>query len=325
MKTMKKWQIALLIILAIIIILLLIYHKAVWTIGMNLFQPMIELDESDNWTGGTYDRVSYGDLDSQYIDLYVPKTDVPAPLFVLVHGGGFVSGDSQTRQAQFMYRYFRDHGFACASINYRLAGEAPFPAAIEDVGAAVKFLGQHADQYGYNAERVAIWGESAGGYLASYEAISEDEVNIVALVDYYGVTDFLSTEEQFKTQGIPKFILKIANTWISDSCEGYPSYEEYWLRKPYADWTEERQAASVVWQAEHNAKNPALRSLIYHGDADMTVPDAQSALLYNALAHTYGEGNVKLQLFHGYMHAADRFYTNQQLSEVELFLNEVLR
>ena len=323
---MKKWQIMLLMILAVIAVLLILFHKLVWLIGCNLFQPALPLDENAEWTGGTYNRVYYGESEAQYADLYVPNTDEPSPLFVLVHGGGFVSNDAQSRQAQFMYRYFRDHGYACASVNYRLAAEAPFPAAIEDVGAAVKYLGQHAGEFGYNAEKVAIWGESAGGYLAAYEAISETEVNIAALVDFYGCTDFLTMEEQFEALGIPKLVRTIANSWAVGALEGFSSCEEYWLRKPYAEWSEElKKTASVVWQAEHNAKNPSLRSLIYHGDADMTVPDAQSAALFSALKHACGEGNVKYERFHGYMHAADRFYSDERLSEVESFIREVIK
>ena len=53
--------------------------------------------------------------------------------------GGFVYNDSQSRQAQLMYRYFRDHGYACASVNYRLAQEAAFPAGVEDVKSAIRF------------------------------------------------------------------------------------------------------------------------------------------------------------------------------------------
>jgi len=129
---------------------------------------------TDPWTDGQeLTRISYAeDSDSQYLDLYLPEGEEKPPLFVLVHGGGFVFGDSQTRQVQWMYRYFRDHGYACATVNYRLAQEAAYPAAVEDVKAAVRFLRANAGVYGYDADKIAIWGESAGGYLATMAAVT---------------------------------------------------------------------------------------------------------------------------------------------------------
>ena len=92
------------------------------------------------WTGGkSYKNVQYSEVSaSDYLNLYVPDDDNPPPLLVLVHGGGFVTNDCESRQAQLMYQYFRDHGWACATVNYRLAQEAFFPAAVEDVKCAVR-------------------------------------------------------------------------------------------------------------------------------------------------------------------------------------------
>ena len=208
-----------------------INHKATYAVFKNLTARKLKLDENAPWSGGRiYEHLPYaGDSESQYLDLYIPnigqdleqdpeqdsrqdtKPGFEKPgLFVMVHGGGFIAGDSQSRQSILMYRYFRDHGYACASINYRLAQEAPFPAGVEDVKAAVRFLQSHADEYGYDASRTAIWGESAGGYLAMTEAFSnenefmgvryrgqdEDDAagkfyagEAAILIDYYGAAD----------------------------------------------------------------------------------------------------------------------------------------
>ena len=80
--------------------------------------------------------------------------------------GGFVYNDSQSRQAQLMYRYFRDHGYACASVNYRLAQEAAFPAGVEDVKSAIRFLRANAEKYGYDPERFAIWESQLGVFIS---------------------------------------------------------------------------------------------------------------------------------------------------------------
>ena len=167
-----------LLIVTVILLLLLMYRKAFYMTVRNLTAKKLSLDASTDWSGGeSYLKVPYAsDSESQYLDLYVPSNVENPELYVIVHGGGFITGDSQTRQAQFMYRYFRDHGYACATVNYRLAQEAPFPAGLEDVKAAVRFLRSHAEEYGYSTDHVSIFGESAGGYLASMTAASTSSV-----------------------------------------------------------------------------------------------------------------------------------------------------
>ena len=128
-KTKKKklWPWVLLALLLILALALVVNRYTVRQVWCNLTSPTLKLDESTDWAGGrTWEHLAYAsDSEAQYVDLYVPDTpEQPAPLFVLIHGGGFIANDAQSRQAQFLYRYFRDHGFACASVNYRLSAEA---------------------------------------------------------------------------------------------------------------------------------------------------------------------------------------------------------
>ena len=69
-------------------------------------------------------------------------------------------------------------GLACATIDYRLAGEAIWPAQRDDVNAAIDFIAAHADQYGIDADRVGIWGESAGAHLALMAAMTNPHVKL---------------------------------------------------------------------------------------------------------------------------------------------------
>ena len=321
----SRWKPILGLLILVLAAICIMEQHLIWTVWQNLTQKTIPLAQGDAWAGGKYTRLMYGDDQDQYVDLYVPDSEEKVPLFVLVHGGGFVSGDSQTRQTQFMYRYFRDHGFACASVNYRLAGRAKFPAAIEDVRSAVQYLVRHETEYGYDAEHIAIWGESAGGYLAAYEAITEDQADISALVDYYGVMDFPSMERQFAEQGIPGWILNIGNSWIQKACEGFASCEEYWIGTEKKNWTDELLLrSSVVRMARAKDAGGSLKTLILHGDADITVPYAQSAALAEALETVYGRENVSFQLLHGFNHASELFYTQERLHEVEIFVLEAM-
>ena len=324
---MKKLKYVILALLAALLLLAAVNHRLTRTLYQNLTAPRLSLDQSGDWESGSALRVYYGENTAQYVDLYVPDTAGKAapPLFVLVHGGGFISNDAQSRQAQFMYRYFRDRGFACASVNYRLAQEAPYPGACDDVAAAVRFLAAHASAYGYDGEKIAIWGESAGGYLATREALTETEVQISALVSYYGAYDFEAFEPQFREQGIPKWIRTVANYWSIGKLEGFASCEEYWMRKAYSDWSEvEKREFSVQAIAESGMANPELRVLLVAGTADITVPPAQTLNLAAALEARYGADAVSLILREGLGHADDRLYSEELLAEVEAFLREAL-
>ena len=178
-KPRLLWKIlkALLLLLLVVVLFAGISaRRCLPIIWQNLTVSHLPDPATKEWEGGKiYSHIPYAaESESQYLDLYVP--DIPSPqLFVLIHGGGFVAGDADTRQVRFMYDYFRDHGYACASINYRLAGEAPFPAAVCDCKAAIRFLRFHAADYGYDGEKLAVFGESAGGYLALLCSGTTDE------------------------------------------------------------------------------------------------------------------------------------------------------
>jgi len=106
---------------------------------------------------------------SQRLDLFIPAAlSKPAPLLVWIHGGGWREGDKRGHPM----RAFAEHGFAIASINYRLTGEAVFPAQIDDVRAALKWLRAHATEYGYDSNRIGIIGHSAGGHLSALLGVS---------------------------------------------------------------------------------------------------------------------------------------------------------
>ncbi len=110
---------------------------------------------------------------SQRLDLYFSEANLaPAPLAIYMHGGAFSSGDklriaSRNAQPYLVLAELLSRGYVVASVNYRLSGEAPFPAAIEDCKAAVRFLRANASEYGYFPDRIAAFGTSAGGTFAS--------------------------------------------------------------------------------------------------------------------------------------------------------------
>lgn len=119
-----------------------------------------------------YEDVAYGTGSGHpmYLDLMVPRkrTDKRRPVIVWVHGGGWSIAEltKKYRPSDALARAC-EMGFVCASIEYRLVTEEPFPAPIEDCKCAVRFLKAHAEELGIDPDAIGIWGESAGGQLAA--------------------------------------------------------------------------------------------------------------------------------------------------------------
>jgi acetyl esterase/lipase len=103
----------------------------------------------------------------QQLDLYIPTDRHGQPLVVYVHGGGFGHGDKAGDSVNPNNLQWLWQGYAMASINYRLAQHALWPAQIEDCKAAIRWLKAHANDYGYLPNEIAVVGESAGGHLVA--------------------------------------------------------------------------------------------------------------------------------------------------------------
>ena len=103
----------------------------------------------------------------QQIDLYIPTDREGEPLVVYIHGGGWEHGDKMGDSINPNNLQWLWQGYAMASINYRLAPGARWPAQIQDCKAAIRWLKAHAPEYGYDPQRIGVVGESAGGHLAA--------------------------------------------------------------------------------------------------------------------------------------------------------------
>ena len=100
------------------------------------------------------------------------RPDAPRPGMVFLHGGAWMFGNQKqfTRQ---MFRLSLDHDIFCMSVDYRLSGEAQFPAALHDAKCAVRWLRAHADEFSIDPERIAVAGGSAGGHLTAMVATTK--------------------------------------------------------------------------------------------------------------------------------------------------------
>lgn len=128
------------------------------------------------------------------LDLHRPADPAPAPVVVWIHGGGFQSGDRRylpdTLEPGSLFAAATSAGLAVATIDYRLSGEAHFPAQLADVSAALDYLRCHTVELGLDGERIAIWGESAGGTLAALAALTDGGLR--AAVCWYPLTDLMA-------------------------------------------------------------------------------------------------------------------------------------
>lgn len=100
------------------------------------------------------------------IRVYRPAADGPQPIVVFIHGGGFVVGSVRTHDA-LARRIARDAAAVVVSVDYRLAPEDPFPAAVDDCWSALQWTAEHAAELGGDPKRIAVAGDSAGGNLAA--------------------------------------------------------------------------------------------------------------------------------------------------------------
>jgi acetyl esterase/lipase len=150
---------------------------------------------------------------SQRLDIYMPKGVTKPPLVVWIHGGGFVFGDEDIMkydEAAKLLEVFIKNGIAVASVNYRLAQEAPFPAAGIDTKRAIRFLRANAGKYGFNPAKFATGGDSAGGYLALMAASTGNQPSpfddatdpnrrissaVSVAIDLFGNADFFEMSE----------------------------------------------------------------------------------------------------------------------------------
>jgi acetyl esterase/lipase len=149
---------------------------AVQSVGADSFAKA-SVPFADHVTG--YPELTYATLPGYRplkLDLFVPAGNGARPLVIYVHGGGWMAGGPRRSAAYSdwpkVLAALSAKGYVVASVGYRFSGEAPFPAAIQDVKAGIRWLHANAAKYGIDPARTAIWGQSAGGHLAALAGVS---------------------------------------------------------------------------------------------------------------------------------------------------------
>lgn len=246
------------------------------------------------------------------LDLYMPSGQKDPYLIVWVHGGAWRSGSKESPPLGPL-----SAGYAIASVNYRLSGEAKFPALIHDIKAAIRFLRGNAGKYGYRSDKITIWGSSAGGHLAALVGTSngdkflegelgdykKESSSVQVVVDYYGPTNFLTILKQSTPHGISVRAPAL----------------ELLLGKPVEQVTDLAKKASPVYQVDPT--DPPL--LIVHGDQDVQVPVNQSLELKAAYDKLSLPGEIKFVPGAGH---SDNIYYTKEIDDILLkFLGQHLK
>ena len=251
--------------------------------------------------------LAYGtDSPNQVVDLYAPGGDGPWPLIVAIHGGAFMWGN---RGAELPHvPGLLERGYAVASVEYRLSGEAIFPAAVQDVKQATAYLRAHAAELNLDPSFFAAWGRSAGGHLASMLGVTSGQAtefdgrggnsSVQAVVDWYGPSDFLQMDAQFLAQPPTGDVPPVQNH------DEPRSPESRWIGGPIQELPADAARANPITYVTR-AAIPLPPFFLAAGTSDHLVPHQQTLILADAL-RAHGTP-VTLQILQDARHGDMRF------------------
>ncbi len=254
------------------------------------------------------------------LDLYMPKADTdkgpgPFPTVVWVHGGGWAGGDkADINNTEISMDELRDvlldHGYAIASVNYRLTPHGTFPEPMQDIAAAVRYLKKNAGDLGLDAQRFVLGGDSAGGHLATMVAMTPDkpdlqgdigvtdpDTKVKAILGYYALYDLTQrTEDQQSVCGRSRPGAESSHGRLIGADPDSPKGE------PVA-----AKASPVTYVS---SQTPPV--LIFHGSEDCTTPPPQAERFEAALK---AAGVPTEMTIIDAPHADPRFFKTQELKD----------
>ncbi|WP_405911555.1 alpha/beta hydrolase [Streptomyces sp. NBC_00963] len=217
------------------------------------------------------------------LDLWLPGGGGPAPLVLFAHGGAWLRGrrdDMGFRLREWSpgpLARIAAEGFAVACVDYRLSGEAAFPAPLDDLGSALRWLTLRSAELGIDTGRTVVWGESAGAHLASLLALTHTGPPLAGAVVWYGPSDLTTPRGGFSPDN--------------------PATPEALLLGGAPATVPERARAASPLSRVHAGAPPFL---VVHGEDDTMVSCSHSRDLAAALDKT--DAHVDLRLIPGADH-----------------------
>jgi acetyl esterase/lipase len=262
---------------------------------------------------------------TQKLDIYLPDSgEGPFPVFAHIHGGAFMFGEKRSITLIPYLLNGLKRGYAAVDINYRLSGEAIFPAAVQDVKAAIRWLRANQTKYSLDGKRIAVCGGSAGGNLVAMLGVTgnikdfddpnlgniDQPSNVQAVVDMFGPIDFLKMDAQLEENGFGP----------GDHGEA-DSPESKYLGAKISDVPLKVERANPTTYI-HPGIPPFL---IQHGSKDRVVPVQQSIDFAKQLQDKAGYEKVSLTVIEGAEHGDPIFQTEGNIDKVFGFIDSVLK
>jgi acetyl esterase/lipase len=257
-------------------------HRLTFTAVILLFHaPLIAQQPGSSIPPGIEAKLDlpYAATDNprQRLDLFLPKERDAAkklPVLVFIHGGAWQAGSKEQGRGQLM-RFVREGKCAGVSVGYRLSQEAQWPAQIHDCKAAIRWLKAHAAEHGLDAERIVVWGSSAGGHLVAVLGTSagvpemdgklgphtDKDTRVNGVIDFFGPTDVSKMNAQ-----------RLPGTMDHDSPN---APEAKLLGAPVQTVPDKVKSANPLTYVDRT--DPPF--LMVHGEKDPLVPLGQSEIL----------------------------------------------
>lgn len=218
--------------------------------------------------------------------LVIPQDKKPHPVILYINGGGFINANKDDYMQQWLD--LAEHGYVVASMTYRVAPTSTFPAPLEDVKSAVRFLRANAEKFSIDAQHIGVFGGSAGGYLAAMAGTTNgvksfdkgDNLNyssdVQAVVDVYGVSDVTKIGADY-------------NKAVQKTHESAAATEALWVNgSPVFGGKDGGINANPEGSKAANPLTYISKKtapfLLMHGDADVLVSPSQTELLREELA-----------------------------------------
>jgi acetyl esterase/lipase len=261
---------------------------------------------------------------AQRLDIYLPESgEGPFPVIISIHGGAFMIGDKSDMQLKPMLEGLQ-RGYAVVSINYRMSDETTAPKLINDVKAAIRWVRANAQKYKMNANKIAVWGGSAGGHLSSLAGTSGDvkeledltmgnpkeSSRVQAVVDWFGPINFLTMDDQFYMLGVKG---------MPHNSPGSPE------SKVIGKYIVNAEAEVRAFNPETYISKDDPPFFIQHGSKDPLIPYLQSMEFSNALYLVLGKDKVNVELIEGAGHGTSQFSDPKNLEKVFTFLDKYLK
>jgi acetyl esterase/lipase len=256
----------------------------------------------------------YGEGARQVLDVYLPEGPGPFPFVVDIHGGAFRMGSKTMHPPS---EQVLSAGFAIVRPNYRLSDTDLWPAQLDDCLAATALVLDRAADYGLAADRFALWGQSAGGFLAVSTALSLIEAGHPprAVIDFFGPMDFSTMDADMAALG------REATMGATDAAE---SAESQLLGFAVESDREAARAVGPVGRLDAMAPRPLPPLFVRHGDADPLIAHGQSERLAAAWSRVDPAAEIDLALVAGAGHGGGDFDTAVVLDPMLAFLGRHL-